>query len=501
MIVGRLRACVSPAPPLHAPRNIPLRARAHPRSRILAAIAPVMVTAADTASNDANPRATAAIPDSPASATLNLGVAKGIVKPNSSPRKPADPAAAAAAIVNGAVASSRKPPAVTTASPHNLATKTSLLSATTASPMPTPTPNLTVSQRLGVPAPVRRPLWLRRRGVGVPIGVKDPAQVPPSRRKRRWVTRDVSSFQLDIQVGEGTYGQVWSAVDKMTREHVALKRIRMERELEGFPLTATREIKILKDLKHPNIVDLKEIVMGTSETDKEMADIYMVFEYMDYDLDKILYTCKVKFTIPQVKNMARQMLDALFYCHDMGILHRDIKGANILLDKHGNVKLADLGLARIFGKRGRKYTNRVVTLWYRAPELLLGATDYGVAVDMWSIGCLIFELICGKPLFTGRDETEQMDNIWKLCGAPNNDVWPGWNQLPLAGLVRQNNYANRLWQHIRALKDVTPACVDLITSLLQLDPRRRPNAQQALDHPWFVEQPAPCSNSARRWNI
>ena len=134
MISGRLRACASPAPPLHAPRNIPLRARAHPRSRALAAIEPVMVTAADTATNAANPRATATIPDSPASATLNLGVAKGIVKPSNSPRKPADPAAAAAAIVNGAVASSHKPPAVTTASPHNLATKTSLLSATTASP-------------------------------------------------------------------------------------------------------------------------------------------------------------------------------------------------------------------------------------------------------------------------------------------------------------------------------------------------------------------------------
>ena len=187
----------------------------------------------------------------------------------------------------------------------------------------------------------------------------------------------------------------------------------MERELEGFPLTATREMMTLKDLKHPNVVDLKEIVMGTSETDKEMADIYMVFEYMDYDLDKILYTRKVKFTIPQVKNMARQMLDALFYCHDMGILHRDIKGANILLDKHGNVKLADFGLARIFGKRGRKYTNRVVTLWYRAPELLLGATDYGVAVDMWSIGCLIFELICGKPLFVGATRSSR----WTTSGS------------------------------------------------------------------------------------
>ncbi len=239
------------------------------------------------------------------------------------------------------------------------------------------TPYLKCYQRLGVPPPDERPLWQRRRGLGLPIGVKEISKVPLSRRRRRWVSSGVHRYEQLEQVGEGTYGQVWSARDKMTNEIVALKKFRMDNEREGFPITAIREIKLLKTLKHENIVCLKEIVTGAEDPtfDKDGKkkasgnSIYMVFEFMLYDLVKLLDSRKITFTVSQAKNMSRQILRGLAYCHGKGVLHRDIKGSNVLLDERGSVKLADFGLARKFGEAGRKYTNRVVTLWYRSPEL------------------------------------------------------------------------------------------------------------------------------------
>jgi cyclin-dependent kinase 12/13 len=199
------------------------------------------------------------------------------------------------------------------------------------------------------------------------------------------------------------YRQVWSAKDKLTNELVALKKVRMDNEREGFPLTAIREIKLLKTLHHENIVTLKEIVTGSggkrsasealdeadhpersSRGNKPKGSIYMVFEYMDHDLTGLMDTPSIRFTEAQIKCYMLQLLRGLKYCHDRDVLHRDIKGSNLLIDNNGNLKIADFGLARSYGEVGRKYTNRVITLWYRPPELLLGANEYGPSVDMWS---------------------------------------------------------------------------------------------------------------------
>lgn len=320
--------------------------------------------------------------------------------------------------------------------------------------------------------------------------------MPISRRRRKWVSRDISCFRQVEQVGEGTYGQVWSARDKQTHELVALKKVRMESEREGFPLTAIREIKLLKTLHHDNIVALKEIVTGTEASDDGVgqATIYLVFEYMDHDLTGLMDTPGVVFEEAHIKCYATQLLRGLQYCHDRNVLHRDIKGSNLLIDNHGCLKIADLGLARASGEEGRQYTNRVITLWYRPPELLLGTTDYDTSVDMWSVGCLIAELLMRKALFPGRDEAEQQDFIFRYTGTPTERSWPGWEELPGApSVLRTAKYAPRLESVLaREGNNIGPEANRLIRSLLELDPKKRLSAKEALDHAWFRKDPIAC---------
>ncbi|CAN6470690.1 unnamed protein product [Victoria cruziana] len=225
-----------------------------------------------------------------------------------------------------------------------------------------------------------------------------------------------------------------------TGEIVALKKIRMDNEREGFPITAIREIKILKKLHHENIIQLKEIVTspgpekdehGRPDGNKYKGSIYMVFEYMDHDLTGLSDRPGMRFTVPQIKCYMRQLLTGLHYCHVNQVLHRDIKGSNLLIDNEGHLKLADFGLARSFSSdHNGNLTNRVITLWYRPPELLLGSTKYGPAVDMWSVGCIFAELLNGKPILPGKNEPEQLNKIFELCGSPDEVNWPGVSKIP-----------------------------------------------------------------------
>ncbi|XP_022880663.1 cyclin-dependent kinase C-1-like [Olea europaea var. sylvestris] len=215
------------------------------------------------------------------------------------------------------------------------------------------------------------------------------------------------------------------AREKGTGEIVALKKIRMDNEKEGFPITAIREIKILKKLQHENVIKLKEIVtspgpevedQGKPDGNKYKGNIYMVFEYMDHDLTGLADRPGLRFTIPQIKCYMKQLLTGLHYCHVNQVLHRDIKGSNLLIDNEGNLKLADFGLARSYSSdHNANLTNRVITLWYRPPELLLGATKYGPAVDMWSVGCIFAELLNGKPILPGKNEVRTLLHIFSPC--------------------------------------------------------------------------------------
>uniref|UniRef100_A0A182PP02 Cyclin-dependent kinase 12 n=1 Tax=Anopheles epiroticus TaxID=199890 RepID=A0A182PP02_9DIPT len=331
-------------------------------------------------------------------------------------------------------------------------------------------------------APVARPRILNRRhsrNMTAPMsasGGKD------------WGERCVEVFDVLEQIGEGTYGQVYKAKDQQTNELVALKKVRLEHEKEGFPITAVREIKILRQLNHQNIVNLREIVTDKQdalEFRKDKGSFYLVFEYMDHDLMGLLESGMVDFNEQNNASIMRQLLDGLNYCHKKNFLHRDIKCSNILMNNRGEVKLADFGLARLYNadNRERPYTNKVITLWYRPPELLLGEERYGPAIDVWSCGCILGELFLKKPLFQANQEPAQLEMISRLCGTPTPAVWPNVIKLPLFHTLKSKK------QYRRKLREdfvfMPMPSLDLLDSMLVLDPDRRITAEDALKSNWL----------------
>jgi len=314
----------------------------------------------------------------------------------------------------------------------------------------------------------------------------------------QWGSRSVELYDFSAvdQVGEGTYGQVYRARNKESGETVALKRVRMDNEKEGFPITAIREIKILKVLNHKNVVRLKEIVTSKgADYNQGKGSIYMVMEFCDHDLTG-LTDAGQKFTIPQIKCYMKQLLEGLAYCHAQKVLHRDIKGSNLLISNDGQLKLADFGLARAYdSEKQHPYTNRVITLWYRPPELLLGATMYGPAIDMWSAGCIFAELLLRKPILPGKNEFEQIDLIFKLLGTPDEHEWPKCKELQYYDLILSQTprkYQNRFDEKFSSLD---PMAANLLRKLLMVDPEKRITADDALDHEYFWTDPAPAAPS------
>ncbi|KAM0751026.1 Pkinase-domain-containing protein [Meredithblackwellia eburnea MCA 4105] len=291
-------------------------------------------------------------------------------------------------------------------------------------------------------------------------------------------------YERLVQVGEGTYGKVYKARNVETGSLVALKRIRMEQERDGFPVTSVREIKLLQCLRHRNVVDLIEMMVSKGH-------VYMVFEYLDHDLTGVLHHPSINLTPAHLKSLMKQFLEGLGFIHRRGVLHRDLKGSNILLGRRGELKIADFGLARFYA-RGRQndYTNRVITQWYKPPELLFGATVYGAEVDMWSAGCIFLELFSRRPIFQGQDEIHQLDVIFKITGTPKVDTWPGVQDLPWYELVKPKSEKD---SELRSMfsKWLSPAGLDIAEALLSLNPANRPTADEALQMDYFFEDPQP----------
>ncbi|KAL6773745.1 CDKA1 [Auxenochlorella protothecoides x Auxenochlorella symbiontica] len=279
------------------------------------------------------------------------------------------------------------------------------------------------------------------------------------------------------KIGEGTYGVVFRAHDRVTNRLLALKQIRLEAEEEGVPSTAIREISLLKELQHENIVSLYDVV-------HEDRKLYLVFEFLDVDLKKSMDSNPAAFKDPAlVKNYVYQMLQGIAFCHVHRILHRDLKPQNLLIEEKTNtLKLADFGLARAFGIPVRAYTHEVITLWYRAPEILLGSKHYATPVDLWSIGCIFAEMALQKPLFPGDSEIDELLKIFQLLGTPDETVWPGVSQLPDYKSIFPQWRPKPLAPLIPGL---CPAGIDLLSRLLEYDPNRRITARAALDHVYF----------------
>ncbi|CAI4044562.1 cyclin-dependent serine/threonine protein kinase CTK1 SKDI_11G0810 [Saccharomyces kudriavzevii IFO 1802] len=296
--------------------------------------------------------------------------------------------------------------------------------------------------------------------------------------------RSTSVYQRIMQVGEGTYGKVYKAKNTITEKLVALKKLRLQGEKEGFPITSIREIKLLQSFDHPNVSTIKEIMVESQKT------VYMIFEYADNDLSGLLLNKEVKISHSQCKHLFKQLLLGMEYLHDNKILHRDVKGSNILIDNQGNLKITDFGLARKMNSRA-DYTNRVITLWYRPPELLLGTTNYGAEVDMWGCGCLLVELFNKTAIFQGSNELEQIESIFKIMGTPTIENWPRLYDMPWFFMIMPQQTTKYISAFSEKFKSVLPSakCLQLATSLLYYDQRKRSTATEALQSDYFKEEP------------
>ncbi|KAI7896044.1 kinase-like domain-containing protein [Mucor mucedo] len=294
--------------------------------------------------------------------------------------------------------------------------------------------------------------------------------------------RDVEDFEKLNRVGEGTYGVVYRVRDTKTKQIVALKKIRMERETDGMPVSSLREISILKRMKHQNIVNVTDVAVGP-----RLESIFLVMEYCEQDLGSLLDMVPTPYSASEIKCLMLQLLKGLEYCHSHSIIHRDLKMSNLLLTSTGLLKIADFGLARTLSLPGKPMTPNVVTLWYRAPEVLFGDTNYTTSIDLWSAGCIMGELMQHKPLLPGNTEQAQLDLIVKLLGSPNDSIWPGFNKLPSSKLLVLPK------QTYNSIKQVFPRfsenTLGLLAGLLTYNPKTRLTVKQALAHPYFQESP------------
>lgn len=353
----------------------------------------------------------------------------------------------------------------------------------------------------------------------------------------------LANYESYDQVGEGTYGFVYRARCKKTGDLVALKRLIFHKESAGFPLCAVREVKFLKSLAHKNIVTLREIVSskgcehldvqivkttaedGKNDESKESKDnkvtkdqkkeknkesetenivvdlcgnLYLAFEYIEHDLGGLV-TAKYNFSPRSIKCIIKQLFEALDYLNEKRVIHRDIKTSNILLSNYHQLKLADFGLARSSvsadGREGKiDLTNNVVTMWYKSPELLLGATRYTSAVDVWSAGCVLAELELGRPMFPGKSEIDQWDLIVKILGSPTEDSYVGLNSVPNYDAFVKNTtkYPNTFRSaYSSKINDLT---MSLLERIFVLDPDRRPSPKIILTHSYFLSYPLPPAN-------
>ncbi|KAF4120215.1 hypothetical protein GMORB2_3342 [Geosmithia morbida] len=312
----------------------------------------------------------------------------------------------------------------------------------------------------------------------------------------------IADYELQGKLGEGTFGEVHRARSRKTGALVALKKIIMHHEKDGFPITALREIKLLKLLCHENVVGLEDMAVEhpTKQADKRKKPImYMVMPYMNHDLSGLLDNPSVHFKEPQIKCYMLQLLRGLRYLHENHILHRDMKAANLLINNQGILQIADFGLARHYdgpvpvpgqpmGEGRRDYTGLVVTRWYRPPELLLQLRQYTTAIDVWGVGCIFGEMLVGKPILSGESDPHQLELIWDLMGSPSDDNMPGWRLLPgghhLTPRPRPGNLQSRF-------RDYGQGVISLLKELLKLDWKTRINAADAIEHPYFKMSPLP----------
>ncbi|GAB4845276.1 Cyclin-dependent kinase D-1 [Ancistrocladus abbreviatus] len=296
-----------------------------------------------------------------------------------------------------------------------------------------------------------------------------------------FLTKKVADRYLKREVlGEGTYGVVYKAIDTKTNQTVAIKKIRLGKQKEGVNFTALREIKLLKELKDPNIIELIDAF-------PHKGNLHLVFEFMESDLEAVIRDRNIVLSPADIKSYLQMTLKGLAFCHKKWVLHRDMKPNNLLIGADGQLKLGDFGLARIFGSPDRRFTHQVFARWYRAPELLFGTKQYGAAVDVWGAACVFAELLLRRPFLQGSSDIDQLGKIFAAFGTPKPSQWPDMVYLP--------DYVEYQYVPAPPLRSLFPMAsddaLDLLSKMFTYDPKARISAQQALEHRYFTSQPAP----------
>lgn len=332
--------------------------------------------------------------------------------------------------------------------------------------------------RLSLPANINLPPHLWRRATQFLEG-------PMSRRERRCSLSEIGFGKLESyakldMLGQGTYATVYKGRSLLTETLVALKEIRLEHE-EGAPCTAIREVSLLRNLQHANIVTLHDIIY----TEKSLT---LVFEYVERDLKQYLHDCHGIVHPDNVQLFLYQLLRGLEYCHRRRILHRDLKPQNLLITDRGELKLADFGLARAKSIPIKTYSNEVVTLWYRPPDILLGSTEYSTHIDMWGVGCILYEMATGWPLFPGSTVEEELTLIFKRLGTPTEETWPGITDHPdYSKALKYGPYPGEPNGLLHSAPRLSRRAHTLLSSLLVFQGSRRISAADALKHSYFSD--------------
>lgn len=299
--------------------------------------------------------------------------------------------------------------------------------------------------------------------------------------------RDQTDYEELNVIGTGAYGTVYRARDlKNPGSIVAIKKVRVALTDDGVPMSTLREIALLKQLdasQHPNIVKLIEVCHGKLLEREDQLVIFLVFEHLEQDLsDFIERFRKSGLQRTLIQRLSKELLTGVDFLHSHRIIHRDLKPQNLLISSQGHLKIADFGLAKIYDFE-MKLTSVVVTLWYRAPEILLGQ-PYNSSVDVWSAGCIIAEMFAAKALFPGTSEGNQLDRIFELTGRPNASQWPAG-----ISLTRENFPARSRKQPSDLCPQLCEYSNELLSKMLAYDTCDRPSALECLRHEYFNQEP------------
>ncbi|SCV70316.1 BQ2448_1710 [Microbotryum intermedium] len=315
-----------------------------------------------------------------------------------------------------------------------------------------------------------------------------------------------SLYSKDNKVGEGTYAVVYAGRELKTGRPVAIKKIKVGQFKDGLDMSAVREVKFLRELKHPNVIELLDVFSNKS-------NLNLVLEFLEADLEGVIKDRTLVFQAADIKSWMLMTFKGLEFCHRNWILHRvsgiesnttkegqteqkfrsqpnqDMKPNNLLIASNGVLKIADFGLAREYADptSTARMTSQVVTRWYRAPELLFGARSYSTAVDNWAAGCIFAELMLRVPYMAAESDVEQLNVIFSALGTPTEKDWPGHKSLP--DYISLEPHKPK--QDLRLLFAASNEAIDLLSRLLLYDPRKRISTKNALLHPYFSKHPLP----------